>query len=195
MSRNMSSKALAFLFAIAAALAVQPADAQITLFEGARVIPGDGSPGTENGAILVEGGRITRIARKGEIALPEGARRVDLDGKTVMPPLIATHVHPGFQRGSTYLAENFTRETIMDDLNRALYFGVSVVMSQGIERGDVMFQIRAEQAEGRLGGARLMLAGRGIGAPNAGPGNPIYANFAYEITTETEARRAVQDDA
>jgi imidazolonepropionase-like amidohydrolase len=58
-----------------------------------------------------------------------------------------------------------------------------------------MFQIRAEQAEGRLGGARLLLAGRGIGAPNAGPGNPIYANFAYEVATEAEARRAVQEQA
>jgi len=83
----------------------------------------------------------------------------------------------------------------MDDLNRALYFGVSTVMSLGVERGDVMFDIRAEQAAGRLDGAKLLLAGRGIGAPNAGPGNPVYANFAYEITTEDEARRAVQEQA
>jgi imidazolonepropionase-like amidohydrolase len=66
-------------------------------------------------------------------------------------------------------------------------------MSQGIERGEVMYQIRTEQAEGRLGGARLMLAGRGMGAPNAGPGNPIYANFAYEVTTEEQARANVRE--
>src|SRR6476620_8499100 len=40
-----------------------------------------------------------------------------------------------------------------------------------------------------------MLAGRGMGAPNAGPGNPIYANFAYEVTTEEQVRRAVQEQA
>ena len=34
-----------------------------------------------------------------------------------------------------------------------------------------------------------------MGAPNAGPGNPVYANFAYDITTEAEARRAVQEQA
>ena len=102
-------------------------------------------------------------------------------------------MHPGFQSGLTYLAENFKRENIVDDLNRALYFGISTVMSQGIERGEVMYQIRAEQAEGRLGGARLMLAGRGMGAPNAGPGNPIYANFAYEVTTEEQARATVRE--
>ena len=181
------------LFALGAQL--QPAAAQPVLFEGARVIPGDGSPALEDAAIVVEGGRITRIGKKGEIAAPAGAKRLDLAGKTVMPALIGTHVHPGFQRGLTYSAENFTRDTILEDLNRALYFGVSTVMSQGVETGDVMFQFRADQTAGRVGGARLLLAGRGIGAPNAGPGNPIYAHFAYALTTEAEAKAAVAEQA
>ena len=71
--------------------------------------------------------------------------RVDLTGKTIMPALINAHGHPGFQRGLTYSAANFTRETIMDDLNRALYFGVAAVQSQGIEKGEVMYEIRADQ--------------------------------------------------
>ena len=193
----MSRKTIATfgLLILAAAFAVAPAGAQTVLFEGARVIPGDGSAAIENAAFFVERGAITRIGRKGDVALPAGATRVDLDGKTVMPAIISPHVHPGFQKGLTYAAENFTRETIMHDLNRALYFGVSTVMSLGVERGEVMFAIRAEQAAGRLGGARLFLAGRGMGAPNAGPGNPVYANFAYDITTEAEARRAVQEQA
>ena len=164
-----------------------------TLYEGARVIPGDGSPAIEDAAFLVEGATITRLGKRGEVAAPAGARRVDLAGKTVMPALISTHVHPGFQKGLTYAAENFTRENILDDLNRALYFGISTVMSQGIEKGDVMYRMRADQAAGRLGGARLMLAGRGIGAPNAGPGAAAYAHIAYEITTEDEARSAARE--
>jgi imidazolonepropionase-like amidohydrolase len=164
-----------------------------TLYEGARVIPGDGSPATEDAAFLVEGGSITSLGKRGDVTAPAGARRVDLAGKTVMPALIATHVHPGFQKGLTYSAENFTRENILDDLNRALYFGISTVMSLGIEKGEVMYRIRADQAAGRLGGARLMLAGRGIGAPNAGPGAAAYAGIAYEITTEDQAKNAVQE--
>jgi imidazolonepropionase-like amidohydrolase len=66
-------------------------------------------------------------------------------------------------------------------------------MSQGIEKGDVMYRIRADQAAGKLGGARLMIAGRGIGAPNAGPGAAAYAHIAYEITTEEEARSAARE--
>jgi imidazolonepropionase-like amidohydrolase len=186
------------LIGIAAAsvvFAAIAAQAQTTLFEGARIITGDGGPAIENGALLVERDVIARVGRKGEIALPAGGARVDLDGKSVMPAIISTHAHPGFQKGLTYLAENFSRQTIMDDLNRALFFGVSTVMSLGIETGEVMFQIRAEQAADRAGGARLLLAGRGIGAPNAGPGNSIYSSFTYEVTTIDQIRSAVQEQA
>jgi imidazolonepropionase-like amidohydrolase len=181
--------------AFAVVLAAQPAPAQTVLFEGARVIPGDGRPAIDNAALLVERGTIMRIGRRGDVALPAGGTRVDLEGKTVMPAIISTHVHPGFQKGLTYLAENFKRETIMNDLDRELYFGVSSAMSLGIETGDVMFQIRADQAEGRAGGARLLLAGRGIGAPNAGPGNSVYSAFTYEVTTLDQIRRAVREQA
>jgi imidazolonepropionase-like amidohydrolase len=180
---------------LVALLMSQVALAQTILFEGERVIPGDGGPVVENAALLVEGRTITRIGRKGEISLPAGGTRVALDGKTMMPAIISAHVHPGFQRGLTYLAENFRRETILDDLNRELYAGVSTVMSLGIETGDVMLQIRSDQAAGRVGGAQLLLAGRGIGAPNAGPGNTIYSSFTYEVTTIDQIRRAVQEQA
>jgi imidazolonepropionase-like amidohydrolase len=192
MDRPMLRRVIACFALIVAAFVAPPAPAQ-TLFEGARLIPGDGSAAVEDAAFLVEGGVIVRIGRRGEIAMPAGASRVDLAGKTVMPALISTHVHPGFQKGLSYAAENFTRENIMDDLDRALYFGISTVMSQGIEKGDVMYRIRADQAAGRLGGARLLLAGRGIGAPNAGPGAAAYADIAYAITTEDEARSAARE--
>src|SRR3989454_1906178 len=143
--------------------------------------------------MLVENGTITKIGPKGSVDVPRGAVRVDLGGKTVMPALINTHGHPGFQRGLTYRADNFTRDTIMEDMNRALYFGIAAVQSQGIEKGEVMYQIRADQEAGSLGGARLRIAGRGIGAPNAGPGAAAYAGIASEVTTEDQARKAVQE--
>jgi imidazolonepropionase-like amidohydrolase len=184
--------ALLALLAFASVLTARAANAQVALFEGARIVPGDGVA-IENGAVLVEGGAITHIGRKGELAAPADANRIALDGKTLMPAIVSAHVHPGFQRGLSYSAENFTRETILQDLNRALYFGISTVMSHGIEKGDVLYQIRADQAAGRLGGARLMVAGRGIGAPNAGPGAAAYAGIAYEITTQDQARNAVAE--
>ena len=164
-----------------------------TLYEGARIIVGDGSPAIEQGAILVDGAVIAQIGPRGAMTIPAGVRRVDLSGKTVMPTLIATHVHPGFQRGTTYLKQNYTRETVLNDLDRALFFGVSVVQSQGIESGNLLSDIRAEQQQGKLNTATLRIAGRGIGSPNAGPGGAVYAGMAYEVTTQGESRDAVRE--
>ena len=171
----------------------RPAFAQSTLYEGARLIPGDGKAAIERSAFLVENGAITRVGRPGEVKLPNGATRVDLTGKTVMPTLIDIHTHTGFQRGATYVPQNYGRETIVEDLNRALSFGVSAVVSEGIDPGDAAFKIRDDQAAGRLGGARLFTAGRGMGAPNAGPGADTYKGIAYDITTEDQGRRAVRE--
>jgi imidazolonepropionase-like amidohydrolase len=169
------------------------AQQQATLYEGARLIIGDGSPAIEQGAILVERGVIAEAGSAAAVQAPAGVRRVDLSGKTVIPALIATHVHPGFQRGTTYSKDNYTRDTVLEDLNRAVYFGISVVQSQGIESGDLLYSMRAEQRQGRLDTARLMVSGRGIGSPNAGPGGAAYSGIAYEVTTQGESRDAVRE--
>ena len=194
------TRLLAALIAVAAAYSAEPVRTQsrpsmpVILYEGARLIAGDGSAPIADSAFIVdEKGTITKVGRKGELTVPASASRVNFTGKTIMPTLINAHGHPGFQRGLTYSADNFTRETIIEDLNRALFFGVAAVQSQGIERGDVTYHIRADQEAGKLGGALLHIAGRGIGAPNAGPGGPAYAGIAYEVTTEDQARKAVQE--
>src|SRR2546422_9511317 len=86
----------------------------VTLFEGARLIAGDGKAPVENSALLIQNDRIVKIGKKGDIQPPAGAVRIDLTGKTVMPALIDTHVHLGYQKGLSYSADNFTRDHLLD---------------------------------------------------------------------------------
>ena len=84
----------------------------------------------------MEGNTFTRVGRRGDVPLPDGASRVDLTGKTVMPAIINAHGHVGYRRGKSFTAENYTRENIIDHLQRLAYHGVAAVMSMGAERAE-----------------------------------------------------------
>ena len=74
------------------------------VYEGARLIIGDGSAPIENGAFVVQNGRIAAIGQQGDVKAPAGAARVDLTGKTVMPAMINVHVHIGYEGYTTWRA-------------------------------------------------------------------------------------------
>ena len=86
--------ALTAALSVLGAHAAQPSGT-IVLFEGARLIAGDGSAPLEDSAFLVENNRFTRVGRRGTVQPPSGAARVDLTGKTVIPALIDAHAHIG----------------------------------------------------------------------------------------------------
>src|SRR5690348_9923818 len=73
----------------------QRAAGAVTAFENARLITEAGAP-IERGTLVIQGNRITAIGRAGEVAVPSGATRVDLTGKTVMPAIVDTHSHLGY---------------------------------------------------------------------------------------------------
>jgi len=115
-----------------------------TLFEGARLISGDGGTPIENAAFLVQNSRFTRVGRTGEVQPPAGATRVDLTGKTVIPALVDGHSHIGYMKHLTSGAQNYTRENILDHLHRFAYFGVAATQSMGTDFGEMPFQLRDE---------------------------------------------------
>lgn len=145
-----------------------------TLFEGARVIVGDGSAPLENGAFVVENGRFTLVGATGAVDVPAGTMRVDLTGKTVMPAIINTHVHLGS-----------TREQLIDQLQHYAFYGVGTVQSLGLDSAAVSFELRNETV---AGAARYLTAGRGLTSPEPG-----RSEVPYWITAEEQARVAVQE--
>jgi len=172
--------------AVAVLAMIAPVRAQ-TLFEGARLITGDGRV-IENSAFVVTGNQISQVGRKGEVRLPSGGTRVDLTGKTVMPALIDAHVHMGYRRGLDFSTNNYTRENLSDILDRFAYYGVAAILEAGTSRSDLAYEMRAKPTSGAL----FLTAGRGFGMPNAGPGGPMR-DSAYGVTTEAEARADVRE--
>ena len=163
------------------------------VYDGARLIDGTGTPAVEAARLVVDDGVITAVGPQDDVESPPGARVVDLTGRTVMPALVNLHGHVGFQRGLTYDAANYTRENIVDHLNRYAYYGVGVIVSLGTDAGAVWSDIRRDQNAGTLGGARLFTAGRGLARPDAGPGAAALRPSAYGVTSEAEGRRYVQE--
>jgi len=157
-----------------------------TLFEHARIITGDGRV-IENGSMLVEGDTISRVGTN--VAAPKNARHVDLTGKTVMPGMVLTHGHIGYIRGTTFARENYTRENLIDHLNRYLYYGVVAMMSTGTDPGDLPFEIRNSPHPGAL----FRTAGAGFALPGASTGNLAMRGVPYGVTAEDEARRDVRE--
>ena len=179
----------------------------VTVFEGARLITGDGSSPIEGSAFIVQNDQFTRVGRRGDLPVPAGALRVDLTGKTVMPAKVDLHGHIGYQHDvdGTMAKEYFTRENLIDHLQRLAYYGFSAVVSVGdlVDRsdlhggrtgwGDVPLRLRGEVIPGA---ALFRTTGPGISYAGAGPqGHPSRTDVPYQVTTVEEARAAVQDYA
>jgi imidazolonepropionase-like amidohydrolase/Tol biopolymer transport system component len=65
---------------------------------GARVVTMAGSERDsvlENATVVVEGNRIAAVGPSSSIAIPSGATRVDVSGRTIVPGLIDVHAHVG----------------------------------------------------------------------------------------------------
>ena len=177
-----------------------------TVYEGARLITGDGAT-IEDSAFVVQNGLFTQVGRRGSLRLPFGATHVDLTGKTVMPGKVDLHGHIGFQHDTdgTMAKEYFTRENLTDHLQRLAYYGFSAVTSIGdlVDRsdlhggrtgwGDVPLQLRNKLIPGA---ALFRTAGTGIAWPGSGAnGHPARTDVPYPVTTVEEARAAVRDYA
>ncbi len=166
---------LLFVAAFAAPRAGQaPPAAGATVYEGARLIVGDGSAPIDDSAIVVVNNKFTDVGKRGQVKVPVNAARVNLAGKTIIPAIIDTHTH---------LAG--TRDALVDQLRRLAYYGIAATLSLGQDAGDLPFQVRAETIPNA---ARFLTAGRGITMPEPG-----RTDIPYWITSEAEARKAVQE--
>jgi len=169
-----------------------PAGEAPAIFEGARLIVGDGTV-IENSAFVVQRGRFTSVGRRGQVQPPAGASRVDLTGKTVIPALVDGHSHIGYQKGVSTSVGNYSRENILDHMKRFAYYGIAASQAMGSDFGDMPYELSREILAGRHpDAARFLTAGRGL-APLSEIAADNMRHAAYVITTEEGARADVRE--
>ena len=114
----------------------------VRAFTGATLIDGTDHAPVPNATIIVRDGRIVAAGPASSVAVPAGAERVSLTGKTVIPGIINAHGHVNSPA----------------DLRTYAAYGVTTVFSLGGEPASV-FAARAQQNTPSLDRARVFLAG------------------------------------
>jgi imidazolonepropionase-like amidohydrolase len=155
------------------------------LLDNVRVIIGDGSV-LESGALLVDGGRIRAVGLRSEIELDSSVEVIDLSGKTIMPALIDSHAHLGYEGHTSWGAENYSRENLIDHLQRYAYYGFSAVFSAGSDPDVLANQVQQAQLAGEFPSARFLFAA-GMAPPGQGP-NDQFLTHAVALEQQTGQR-------
>ncbi|MEW5914984.1 MAG: amidohydrolase family protein [Gemmatimonadota bacterium] len=65
----------------------------VAVLRGARVITMKGSEVIEDADIVIRNNRIAAVGRRGSVEVPQGARIIDMSGKTITPGFVDTHYH------------------------------------------------------------------------------------------------------
>jgi imidazolonepropionase-like amidohydrolase len=134
-------------------------------FVNGRIIDGLGHPPIEDGFVLVENGTVARVGCMDEVPRgTAGPRRVDLEGRTVLPGLIDCHAHlvySGFRSLEDINRCPVETATINAVVNAAkvLRAGYTTVRDLGTI-GNVAVAVRDAVAAGRVRGPRVVASGR-----------------------------------
>lgn len=157
---------------VAVPAAAHAADTTLALL-GATVVDVITGRPLPDRTLLIRGGDIVALGRRSEIAVPGGARVVDVTGKHVIPGLIDSHAHSG------------PWPEISPPLNIAN--GVTTVREM---YGLPHFHEWRERVEaGTMLGPRSVIAGRII----EGPTTTEVPDFFRVVSTQAEAREAVRE--
>lgn len=135
------------------------ADAMIDVLAGKRV---------ERPVVIVTDGRISAVGTQGSLSIPQGAKRIELAGKTLLPGLIDMHVHLdslaeiGGYRGFEY-TDSFWMAAAVKNARDMLHAGFTTVRNVGSGNyNDV--GLKQAIVEGYAEGPRIVPAAHALGA-------------------------------
>ncbi|MGQ0650111.1 MAG: amidohydrolase family protein [Gemmatimonadaceae bacterium] len=151
----------------------------VVVLRNVRIIDGTGKAPVDGQSILMQQGRIAAIGPT--VALPAGAREIDLTGHTVIPGIVGMHDH------IHYSAAGWRNINLAYSSPR-LYLGsgVTTIRATGSLVPYEDMQLKHEIDKGRTPGPRMHLSGPYITGPN-----PALGVMAV-LESEQAARRVVR---
>lgn len=177
-ARPAARRAAALLFAVAlpaAARAQFPAPdsavaRQVVVLRAARMFDGTGAPVVPNAAIVVTGDRITAAGPAARVAVPAGARVIDLGDATLLPGFVDAHTHiigrqlgdPGGDDAAVRDYDGYEAILGVENARRTLMAGFTSIRNVGAPRFNDM-ALRKAVDEGRVPGPRMQNAGHAFG--------------------------------
>jgi imidazolonepropionase-like amidohydrolase len=138
------------------------------VLDNTRIIDGTGAAAIDNGRIVIDGDRITRVGPAADVNAPAGADRIDLTGRTIIPGLIDLHFH-------------IERDPKM--ALRQLHNGITAFRDPG-QWNEQFEELRRMIAADNLLGPRIFTTG-----PHIDGENPAYPADSVVARDPEEARR------
>ncbi len=141
----------------------------VIAFVGVNVVPMDSERVLENQTVLIENGHIGALGPAGEVAVPDGATRIDGAGKYLMPGLAEMHGHLPSPDMPAAVTENVL----------FLYVANGVTTVRGMQGNASQIPLRERVDRGELVGPRLVL-----GSPSMSGGSVPSVDDATRLVRE-----------
>jgi imidazolonepropionase-like amidohydrolase len=175
-------------------LAAPPAATERLWLTNATLFDGTEEPIRSGASVFVDGATLARVGDAGDPP-PDGARHIDLGGRTLLPGLIDAHAHvyahlPAPARGAEPIYPGTAAHFIAADLRDALRMGITTIRDVG-SYGDFVVEARQAMRYGAFRGPRLLTCGR-IVAPTS-PGGRFFDGMYREADGADDVRRAVRE--
>ena len=150
--------------------AQEPRGSGTVVLRAARLIDGTGAAPVQNGVVVVTDDKIVAAGAAGRVAVPQGAKVIDLGDATLLPGFIDAHTHivgrvlgdPGNDLESVKDYPGYAAILSVPNAFKTLTAGFTTIRNVGAEA----FQdVSLEQAisEGRVPGPRIQAAAHSLG--------------------------------
>lgn len=143
------------------------------VIQGGTLIDATGRAPIADAVIIIEGERIKAVGKRGDVAIPRGARVIDAQGKTILPGFIDGHCH-------------------LLDFVGEIYLHLGITTCPDITQNDDEWTLaqRGGTNLGKIRGPRIWsTGGRLVGPP---PSWALRGERGYLVKTPDEAREAVR---